>query len=169
MAATMVDVTITKLLSIPEVFAKLDPSTLASVMTPTVKRAIFGGILPNPLMRFFLKRSSAGIIADIENVSDIRGLAISGLTNDPTVLGNFFQNIASKELDFLVNSGLSVGFLLGILQTMQLMVFPQNWTLPIGGAVVGYLTNWIALKGIFEPINPVKLGPFSIQGMFLKR
>jgi uncharacterized membrane protein YheB (UPF0754 family) len=44
---------------------------------------------------------------------------------------------------------------------MQLMIFPQNWTLPIGGAVVGFLTNWIALKGIFEPINPVRLGPFS--------
>ena len=49
------------------------------------------------------------------------------------------------------------------------MLFPANWTLPVGGAVVGYITNWIALKNIFEPVNPVKLGPFTLQGMFLKR
>ena len=83
-------------------------------MTPTVRRAVFGGLLPNPIMRFFLRKTSRGIISDIENVSDIKGLAISGLTNDPTVLGDFFQKIASKELDFLVNSGLSFGFILGI-------------------------------------------------------
>jgi uncharacterized membrane protein YheB (UPF0754 family) len=41
--------------------------------------------------------------------------------------------------------------------------------LPIGGLLVGYLTNWIALKIIFEPKNPIKIGPFTIQGMFLKR
>lgn len=120
----MVDVTITQLLSIPEVFSKLDPSNLAQIMTPTVKRAVFGGLLPSFIMRFFLRKTSKGIITDIENVSDIENLAISGLTDDPAVLGNFFQKIAAKELDFLVNSGLSFGFLLGILQTMQLMVFP---------------------------------------------
>ena len=39
----------------------------------------------------------------------------------------------------------------------------------IGGALVGYVTNWIALKWIFEPLNPLVLGPFILQGMFLKR
>ena len=47
--------------------------------------------------------------------------------------------------------------------------FEVPWTLAAGGAVVGYLTNLIALKLIFEPIEPVKLGPFVLQGMFLKR
>jgi uncharacterized membrane protein YheB (UPF0754 family) len=34
---------------------------------------------------------------------------------------------------------------------------------------VGYLTNWIALKCIFEPVEPVQVGPFVLQGLFLKR
>lgn len=34
---------------------------------------------------------------------------------------------------------------------------------------MGYVTNWIALKWIFEPLNPVQVGPFVLQGMFLKR
>lgn len=49
------------------------------------------------------------------------------------------------------------------------MLYPKNWTLPAGGAIVGYITNWIALKWIFEPIEPTKIGPFVLQGMFLKR
>ena len=42
-------------------------------------------------------------------------------------------------------------------------------TLAVGGAAVGYLTNWIALKLIFEPVEKVYLGPIVLQGMFLKR
>ena len=91
------------------------------------------------------------------------------MTENPATLGAFFQDIAHKELSFLINSGFGFGFILGIFQMIQLMLFPANWTLPVGGAVVGYITNWIALKNIFEPVNPIKLGPFTLQGMFLKR
>ena len=49
------------------------------------------------------------------------------------------------------------GFLLGVVQMFQWMLFPHPWSLPIGGALVGYVTNWIALKMIFEPLNPVKV------------
>ena len=35
--------------------------------------------------------------------------------------------------------------------------------------LVGYLTNWIAIKIIFEPKRPVKFLGLTIQGMFLKR
>ena len=82
---------------------------------------------------------------------------------------SFFQKVANKELIFLVDSGLSFGFLLGIGQMFQWMLFPSKWSLPIGGALVGYITNWIALKMIFEPLNPVSVGPFVFQGLFLKR
>ena len=40
--------------------------------------------------------------------------------------------------------------------------------LPVG-AIVGYLTNWIALKLIFEPVEPTRIGPFLLHGMFLQR
>jgi uncharacterized membrane protein YheB (UPF0754 family) len=35
--------------------------------------------------------------------------------------------------------------------------------------VVGCITNWIALKWIFEPLTPTRVGPFVLQGMFLRR
>lgn len=49
------------------------------------------------------------------------------------------------------------------------LVYDKPWILPAGGAVVGYLTNWLAIKLIFEPVDPVKVGPFVLQGLFLKR
>merc|ERR1719401_2448558 len=49
------------------------------------------------------------------------------------------------------------------------MVYPKGWTLVAGGGIVGYITNWVALKWIFQPLNPVKIGPFILQGMFLQR
>lgn len=42
-------------------------------------------------------------------------------------------------------------------------------TLLLLGAIVGYVTNWIALKWIFEPLIPTQCGPFLLQGLFLRR
>lgn len=39
----------------------------------------------------------------------------------------------------------------------------------MGGLIVGLATNWLALKWIFEPVEPTRIGPFVLQGMFLKR
>ena len=86
----MIDVTISNFLSVPEVFGKLDPSKLASLMTPTVNGSILGGYIPGPIMRAFLSRATAGMMKDIEKVADVKTLAITGLTENPTILGSFF-------------------------------------------------------------------------------
>jgi uncharacterized membrane protein YheB (UPF0754 family) len=46
---------------------------------------------------------------------------------------------------------------------------PQWWILPIGGVLIGYATNWVALWMIFEPIEPRKIGPFKVHGLFIRR
>jgi uncharacterized membrane protein YheB (UPF0754 family) len=43
------------------------------------------------------------------------------------------------------------------------------FTISLGGTIVGYITNFIALKYVFEPLNPVKIGPFVFHGLFLAR
>ena len=169
MASKMVDVTITKLISIPEVFSKLNPKEVASLLVPTVKSAIFNGMIPSPITHFFLRRTAFDMIKNIQSVLDVKQLVVSGMTTDPRTFGAFFQKVGAKELKFLIDSGMGFGFLLGLLQMVQWMLFPKNWTLPVGGALVGYITNWIALKWIFEPLNPTPFGPFMLQGMFLRR
>ncbi len=82
----------------------------------------------------------------------------------------FPQLCGEKELQFLVRSGIWFGFLLGLPQILVWAVVDNIWSLVVGGIVVGYATNWIALKLIFEPVVPVKLwGGFEIQGIFLQR
>ncbi|MDV7401905.1 hypothetical protein RZS08_61360, partial [Arthrospira platensis SPKY1] len=34
---------------------------------------------------------------------------------------------------------------------------------------MGTITNWLALNLIFRPLNPVKIGPITLQGLFLRR
>merc|ERR1712217_689026 len=49
------------------------------------------------------------------------------------------------------------------------MWYSAGWMLPTFGFIVGILTNWIALKMIFEPVQPVHVCGFKIQGLFLQR
>ena len=47
--------------------------------------------------------------------------------------------------------------------------YDAPWILPVAGFLVGYITNWLALLLIFNPAEPVYVGPFRFQGVFLKR
>jgi len=169
MATRIVDVTITKLLKISEIFGMLDPNKLAELLLPTINKDSFLKLFPNIALSKILTRVSREVINNIEKLVDIKDIVVTGLTNDPKILGEFFQNVAKQELRFLIDSGFGFGIILGVLQMFQMMLYPANWTLPVSGALVGYVTNWIALKWIFEPLNPVKVGPFILHGMFLKR
>ena len=85
------------------------------------------------------------------------------------VLVGLFKKVGEKEFAFLVNSGWYFGFGLGIIQMVCWMFCRASWTLPIGGMIVGLMTNWIALKFIFEPVDPISIGRFTFQGLFLTR
>lgn len=171
MASSMVDVTLSELLSIKEVFAQLDPAKMASILTDIISRVIYGGYVPTFIVEYYLNIVSKEVIRSIEDLISCRDIMVRGFTDDPDTLGQFFRKVGRKELNFLVNSGTYFGFLLGIVQMFQWMMFPYNWTLPVGGAVVGFVTNWIALKLLFEPVDKIDIlgGAFTIQGMFLTR
>lgn len=48
-------------------------------------------------------------------------------------------------------------------------VYDAPWTLPFCGFLVGWLTNWLALKLIFTPLRPINICGYKLQGIFLKR
>ena len=35
--------------------------------------------------------------------------------------------------------------------------------------IIGYVTNLLAIKMIFEPVEPRQIGPFKLHGLFLRR
>ena len=119
--------------------------------------------------RRFLVELTKDMQRNIVQVFNVMNCVTSQMLSDRSLLGKLFQKTGGKELKFLTDSGLWFGFLLGCLQ-MLVSIFSQNpWTMSIGGLIVGLATNWLALKWIFEPVEPTKFGPFVLQGMFLKR
>jgi uncharacterized membrane protein YheB (UPF0754 family) len=68
-----------------------------------------------------------------------------------------------------MRSGLWFGFLFGLVQLAVWLVWPAWWVLPVFGAAVGWATNWIALNVIFRPLEPRRIGPWTVHGLFLRR
>jgi uncharacterized membrane protein YheB (UPF0754 family) len=106
---------------------------------------------------------------NIEEIVDIKELVVGKLVEYPELINEIFLKSGAKEYPFIERSGFWFGLLFGLPTMFVWMYLPQWWVLPVGGLVVGYLTNWIALKVIFEPKHPIKFMGFTIQGMFLKR
>src|SRR5579862_6128879 len=67
------------------------------------------------------------------------------------------------------NFGFYFGVPMGVILTFVVNTFPDWWILPVGGIVTGYLVNYIAIKMIFEPVFPRKVGRFTLHGLFLRR
>jgi len=134
MATRIVEITISNLISIPEVFNRLKPYELAKLLSPTIKESIPIAHIPgiSSVLNLLLRKTSKSIIKNVENIVDIKTLVVSGLTTNSNVLVNLFQKVGNKELKFLIDSGFGFGFLLGLLQMIQWMFLPYNWTLPVG-------------------------------------
>lgn len=186
MSDAMVHMVTSQLLSVKEAFSRLDPAAMANLLQPEVPQLtneILPRVLPwaanlpqavtqavtKPFTFGFLKSLVVDMQQNIESVFDIRNCVVSQMIQDRSKLGQLFWICGAKELNFLTNSGLWFGFLLGIIQMMVALVWENPWTLSIGGFIVGMATNWLALKWIFCPVEPLQIGPFTLQGMFLTR
>ena len=122
-----------------------------------------------PFLRPVLRQCVAALKKDIDEVLDLDRVVLTAFVRDKQVLVDLFQRVGAAELDFLVKSGLYLGFLLGVGQAAVWTVVPRPYTLPIAGALVGYVTNWLAIKLLFEPAEPTPVGPVTLQGLFEQR
>jgi hypothetical protein len=199
MGFAMVNMVTTKLIDVQEVFAKLDPSkaaTLLSIEVPDLARNVAKSLFPQwtvsmaehqmlPKLTMDVKSALLGfqheylagfvrcMQGNLSKVINVDEFVTKYYVSNTTVLNRLFQICGEKELEFLVNSGVWFGFLLGLPQIVVWAFVDNIWSLVIGGMIVGTATNWLALKLIFEPVLPVpfpfKNSPFTIQGIFLKR
>ena len=106
---------------------------------------------------------------DIDNIIDIEKTVLEAMERHKALMGEMFYEVGRQEFKFIERSGLYFGFLFGIFQMVIWVLYPAPWILPAAGFCVGYLTNWIALKLVFAPREPVKVGPMTVQGLFHKR
>lgn len=106
---------------------------------------------------------------DATKVVDTETTVLTAVRNDRALLSRIFLSVGEKEFRFISRSGIYFGFLFGIPMMFVWNAFPSWWLLPLSGFAVGYATNWLAMKMVFEPAQPVKIGPFTVQGLFHKR
>ena len=104
-----------------------------------------------------------------DQVIDLEGVVTDAIRKDAGLLGHVFTEVAGPELKFIERSGLWFGLLFGFFQMLVWMYYPAWWVLPFGGLLVGYITNFLALRLVFEPHDPINLGVFKLQGLLHKR
>jgi hypothetical protein len=176
MAQRLVDIVTARLLSLEEAFGRLDMDRVSRLILPAVNERIrhdcgeYWSMLLQPVLPYLLPHILKELQKDIDQVLDLDHVVLSAFVRDKEVLVDLFQKVGRVELEFLVNSGFGFGFLLGLPQMMAWASIPATWTLPAAGALVGYVTNWIAIKLLFEPAEPVSIfGLVEIQGLFESR
>ncbi|KAL7544030.1 hypothetical protein ACHAXR_013453 [Thalassiosira sp. AJA248-18] len=176
MASRLVHIVTERLLTVSEAFGRMDSARLAALLQPIVEEELrkepYGELVVkflHPILPFLLPRVVANLQKEIDDILDLKSVVLESFVRDKKVLVELFQKVGRVELDFLVESGLGFGFILGLGQMMAWVMKPQLWTLPVAGAIVGYVTNWIAIKLLFDPVEPVQVGPFVLQGLFESR
>ena len=194
MAGIFVDSTMIRLGTLPELFQQMEPKKIADqiikVMTPRlegftdeilrqenpalwrsaparVKEAIYARVRDE--FPQLVKNLLDEVSVRVEELIDFKHMITTRLVDDRALLNRLFQESGEKEFKFIVRSGLYFGFLFGLVQLLVWVFYPAWWVLPAFGVLVGYATNWIALNVIFRPLNPRKVGPWTVQGIFLQR
>lgn len=195
LAADSTRIITTKLLKLSDLFRNFDPKSFAGdhlegVIDQTVEQVLqetaaryapemwasASEVAKGPIrqmVRADVQRVIVDILADmgesIEDILDLEAIVVETAERDRKIIGDMFQTVGHREFKFIKDSGAYFGLLFGIPQMVAWMYWPLWWTLPLAGFAVGYITNWLALKLIFEPVVPMRVGPWMVQGLFHKR
>jgi uncharacterized membrane protein YheB (UPF0754 family) len=105
----------------------------------------------------------------IDQLLDIKLMVIRRIEENPELANRIYLEVGRKELRFIINFGFFFGALLGLPLIFLIQAVPHWWILPLGGVIIGYVTNWVALWMIFEPVEPRKIGPIKVHGLFIRR
>ena len=194
MANRIVDDVMFRLIDLRTIFARLPPERIATALEPlvlSVGEGLARDLIARKGWEGFASEAAvtsnafteavraqghalvADFVRDVQAeptaVFDLRDVVVRGVASDPRVLVDLFERCGEQDLRFVVNSGLVLGGLLGVAQMLLWIVFNPWWSLALTGAAVGMVTDQLALKLIFEPVEPKRIGPFTFQGLFLRR
>lgn len=196
MAEKAVDMLTSQLLNIEERFERLRPEKVAEIMQPrlaVLAKEIIDEViqarasvvwqntptaLREQVYRNFqedLPNVVEEIIQDlrnnIEEILDLHTLGVEALSKDKALLNQVFIDCGREEFKFVQRSGLYFGLPFGLVQMSIALYYTPWWLLPLFGLMVGYATNWLALRLIFYPQKPKRyfFGLIRVQGLFIKR
>ncbi|KEF32348.1 hypothetical protein D777_00982 [Marinobacter nitratireducens] len=106
---------------------------------------------------------------DLDDLVDLKALLSRELAGNPDLMNRIFQQAGAVELKSVINRGAIIGAILGAALVPLWVRYPEPWLLPVGGFVIGFLTNWVAINLIFAPVRPHRVFFWNVQGLFLRR
>jgi uncharacterized membrane protein YheB (UPF0754 family) len=195
MAGVAMELMTTNLIAPKDIFQRLDPKKVADELREPLSGAVdqitheimtaYQGtaweLLPQQARRAVanrVKQQAPRVIEklmrevadNIDHVLDLKAMAATNLVRDKAVLNRLIRDVAKPEMRFIARSGIYFGFLIGLVQVVAWAMTHSPWIMPVFGGLVGWLTDWLALKMIFFPRRPRRfLGLVTWQGLFQKR
>lgn len=133
------------------------------------------------------------LMSNVENLVNMREMIVHTMENDRQLMVKMFMEVGKKEINFIWHVSAIIGIYFGIVQMILWFIIPHHWTVPILASIWGFLTNWIAIYMVFNPLEPkpVKylkafkltknrkfpwiyplpphISTYNIQGAFMKR
>ncbi|MFB6330240.1 hypothetical protein ACVCFZ_08495 [Acinetobacter variabilis] len=212
------DNTLSKLGSIQEFLQAMDPDDMARIIGEQVgfelehlidevmmdRNAVLWENLPYSIKRRIyaqahkqlpqvLKELVTELTMNVESLVDMRDMVVSQMEGDRRLMVRMFLKVGQKEINFIWHISALIGMFFGLFQMVVWFVVPWHWTVPFWAAIWGFLTNWIAIWMVFNPVEPhyikypqffkrtadhrfpwikpviPRIGTFNIQGAFMKR
>jgi uncharacterized membrane protein YheB (UPF0754 family) len=195
MAGIACDLMTGRLIDPQEIFRRLDPRRVAREIEKPLLEAVdditrevaaqfqpgLWESMPEAIRKAIIRRIQAespalieaimqDLTSNIDRVFDLKEMVVTNLVRDKHLLNRLIQESGQKEFQFIARSGAVFGFAIGCVQALTWALTHSPWIMPIFGLFTGWFTDWLALKMIFEPKQPVRyFGLFEWQGLFLKR
>ncbi|OUY06049.1 hypothetical protein [Acinetobacter populi] len=212
------DNTLSKLGSLREFLEAMDPQDMARIIGEQVgfelehlidevmmeRRAVLWENLPYSIKRRIYAQAHNQLPAvltdlvteltyNVENLVDMRSMVVNQMESDRRLMVRMFLKVGQKEINFIWHISALIGSFFGIIQMFVYIFIPQHWTVPFFAAIWGFLTNWIAIWMVFNPVEPhyirypqffertknhqfpwikpvvPRIGTYNIQGAFMKR
>ena len=212
------DNTLSKLGSIREFLQAMDPDDMARIIGEQVgfelehlidevmmdRNAVLWENLPFAIKRRIyaqaqkqmpavLRELVTELTMNVESLVDMREMVVSQMEGDRRLMVRMFLKVGQKEINFIWHISALIGMFFGIFQMIVWFVVPWHWTVPFWAAIWGFLTNWIAIWMVFNPLEPhpvkylqffsrtadrkfpwikpviPRIGTYNIQGAFMKR
>ena len=211
------DNTLSKLGSLREFLEAMDPEDMANIIGEQVgfelehlidevmldRNAVLWENLPYSIKRRIyaqahkqlpntLKELVTELTMNVESLVDMREMVVSQMEGDRRLMVRMFLKVGQKEINFIWHISALIGMFFGVFQMIVWFVVPWHWTVPFWAAIWGFLTNWIAIWMVFNPIEPhyirypqifrftkdrkfpwivpvLKIGTYNVQGAFMKR
>lgn len=212
------DNTLSKLGSLREFLEAMDPEDMANIIGQQIgneldylideimleRKAILWENLPYSIKRRIyaqghqqlpevLKELVTELTYNVENLVDMRSMVVNQMENDRKLMVRMFLKVGQKEINFIWHISALIGAFFGIFQMFVYIFVPQHWTVPFFAAIWGFLTNWIAIWMVFNPVEPhpirfpqffartesrkfpwikpviPRIGTYNFQGAFMKR